>query len=110
MKAVAVLCAAAALAGCANALPAPTAVDAERISSRFPRATVAELEHGRALYSKRCSSCHQLFDPARFSAERWQKELAQMRNRAGLHDNEERLILQYLSAVGERPRDASTGS
>jgi len=98
-----------ALFGCAAAavLPAPTPVDAERISARFPKATLAELENGRSLYSKRCSSCHELFEPSRFSGERWKKELSHMRDRAGLRGSEEQLILQYLSAVGERPRDAN---
>jgi hypothetical protein len=94
--------------GCAGvSLPAPTPLDAQRIAGRFPHATLGELERGRSLYSKRCSSCHELFEPARFSAERWQKELVSMRDRAGLKDGEERLILQYLSAVRERPVTAA---
>jgi hypothetical protein len=93
-------------AGCGAALPAPNALDARRIADRYPHATVADLELGRTLYSKRCSSCHQLFEPARFTGSRWQKELGQMRDRAGLKGDEERLILQYLSAVGERPSTA----
>ena len=92
--------------GCAAALPAPNALDAQRIADRYPHTTVADLERGRALYSKRCSSCHQLFEPARYSGSRWQKELIEMRDRAGLKGDEERLILQYLSAVGERPQTA----
>jgi mono/diheme cytochrome c family protein len=100
------ICAAIAAAGCAAALPAPNALDAQRIASRYPHATVADLELGRSLYAKRCSSCHQLFEPARFSGSRWQEELGQMRDRAGLKGDEERLILQYLSAVGERPSTA----
>jgi mono/diheme cytochrome c family protein len=92
--------------GCAAALPQPTALDAERIADRYPHATVADLERGRSLYSKRCSSCHELFEPARYPGSRWQKELVQMRDRAGLKGDEERLILQYLSAVGERPQTA----
>jgi hypothetical protein len=112
VRAVAAAACALALFGCAPSalLPAPTSGDASRISTRFPRATLAELEHGRNLYSKRCSSCHELFEPARFDGKRWQTELSQMRDRAGLRDDEERLILQYLSAVGERPRDASNPS
>jgi cytochrome c5 len=97
------LFAAIAAVSCAAALPAPNALDARRIADRYPHATVADLELGRSLYSKRCSSCHVLFEPARFSGARWQKELGQMRDRAGLKGDEERLILQYLSAVGERP-------
>ncbi len=98
--------AALAAAGCAAALPAPNALDAQRIADRYPHASVADLELGRALYSKRCSMCHELFEPARFSGSRWQVEVGQMRDRAGLKGDEERLILQYLSAVGERPSTA----
>jgi hypothetical protein len=92
--------------GCTAALPQPTALDAERIADRYPHATVADLERGRSLYSKRCSSCHELFEPARYTGPGWQKELVEMRDRAGLKGDEERLILQYLSAVGERPQTA----
>lgn len=96
--------------GCGASLPAPNALDAQRVADRYPHATVAELEQGRALYSKRCSTCHELFEPARYTGSRWQHELAQMRERAGLKDGEERLILQYLSAVGERPANATAAA
>src|SRR5262245_60667710 len=100
----------AAVFGCAGALPAPNALDAQRIADRYPHATVADLEQGRALYTKRCSTCHELFAPARFDGTRWQKELVQMRDRAGLKGGEERLILQYLSVVGERPPNATAAA
>jgi hypothetical protein len=98
------------LFACASGgLPAPNTSDAQRIADRFPHATVAELESGRTLYSKRCSTCHELFEPAHFSGPRWKAQLVEMRDRAGLKEDEERLILQYLTAVGERsPASAKT--
>jgi hypothetical protein len=99
------------LACAAGGLPGPNAADAQRIADRYPHSTVAELEQGRTLYAKRCATCHELFEPAHFSGPRWKAQLAEMRDRAGLKDDEERLILQYLTAVGERsPAPAKTPS
>ncbi|HMJ16508.1 MAG TPA: hypothetical protein VK524_34075 [Polyangiaceae bacterium] len=90
----------------AGALPEPTPLDATRISKQFPDATLATLEHGRKLYAGRCADCHQLYEPARYGADKWRTELGEMRERARLSAEEERMILQYLVSVGQR---GSTG-
>ena len=92
---------------CAPALPAPSAAGAKRLANRWPNVALADLERGRTLYAGRCASCHRLFDPASFSAARWEKELAEMRERAGLDQAEERSILQYLVSVAA-PTSAAT--
>ena len=92
---------------CASALPAPSAEGARRIAARWPNVALADLEHGRTLYAGRCASCHRLFEPATYPADRWEKELAEMRDRAGLDDAEERSILQYLVSVSAQAKAAS---
>jgi len=97
-------------AACASGPPRPTAVDAERLTARWPDLGLADLEHGRELYVGRCSSCHVLYEPASFGSERWEVELRKMRDRARLDDDQELRILQYLVSVSGRAESASTTS
>jgi mono/diheme cytochrome c family protein len=90
------------LVGCAVGLPAPTELDATRVSSRWPALHAADLEHGRALYAQRCSRCHELFDPSIHAAGQWETAVREMNARAGLSEAEERLVVQYLVAVASR--------
>jgi len=90
------------LVGCAGGLPAPTELDARRVSARWPALHAADLEHGRALYAQRCSRCHELFDPSIHAASHWEASVHEMNRRAGLNDAEERLVVQYLVAVASR--------
>jgi cytochrome c5 len=92
---------------CAPALPAPSAEGAKRVADRWPNVALADLERGRTLYAGRCARCHRLVDPASYSAARWEKEVAAMRERAGLNQAEERSILQYLVSVSA-PAAAAT--
>jgi mono/diheme cytochrome c family protein len=102
-----VLFCAATLTGCAAGLPAPNADSARRIAARWPDVAVADLERGRTLYAGRCASCHRLYEPATYGAERWEKQLGEMRVRAGLDAAEERSILQYLVSVSGHPISAN---
>jgi hypothetical protein len=90
------------VAGCAGGLPAPTDVDAHRVTTRWPAVKTADLEHGRALYAARCSRCHELFDPASQAASHWETAVHEMNDRAGLDDDEEHLVVMYLVAVASR--------
>ena len=87
---------------CAGGLPAPSAVDAERVAGRWPGVRAADLEQGRSLYAARCSRCHALYEPGAYPAAHWEGAVHEMRTRAGLNDSEERFIVQYLVSVSSR--------
>jgi cytochrome c5 len=92
----------AALMACGGAaVPVPTAADASRGSAHFPGLTLNELNHGRQLYLSRCGSCHALKRPAELSAERWQTEVLEMREKNGvkLSEDETQAIIRYLSVA-----------
>jgi cytochrome c5 len=89
-------------AACANGLPAPSALDAERVVDRWPGVRTADLEHGRSLYASRCARCHALYEPAAYPAAHWEGAVREMRTRAGLSELEERYIIQYLVSVSSR--------
>jgi hypothetical protein len=87
---------------CMAGLPAPTELDARRVTARWPEVKTADLEHGRSLYAVRCSRCHDLYDPGAYSASHWETSVREMNSRAGLSNDEERLVVQYLVAVASR--------
>ena len=93
---------AATLAACGGSpIPQPTAADAQRGRAAFPNLTLDELAHGRTLYVSRCGSCHALKRPSELSAERWQEEVGEMRDKNGvkLSDDEAQAIVRYLAVT-----------
>jgi mono/diheme cytochrome c family protein len=73
--------------GCSPSLYKPNVADAKVQES---------LLNGRKLYVARCSNCHNLHLPKEFSSEIWKKQLDLMQVRAGISDDEKKLILDYL--------------
>jgi mono/diheme cytochrome c family protein len=88
------------LAGCAgvNAPPVNDAM-AGRAQSGFPGITVAELGRGRDLYLGRCGGCHTLVAPEAHSDAEWPGLVGEMKERAKLEDDEQRLVTAYLIAA-----------
>jgi len=97
-----VLAAAGAWLGCMpSSTPPPEHADVERVRSRFPDTTLAELETGRRLYLSRCTSCHAPVAPSSVPAERWPLEVREMSERARL-GQDERSVVKYLVAQALR--------
>jgi cytochrome c5 len=98
VRVVAVLLAAALLAtGCATtALPRPTEANAQAAQARWPDASLAELDKGRSIYLAKCSACHDPERPQAHAAAEWPGLVAKMRDRAGLDDDEARLVERYV--------------
>src|SRR4030067_3060445 len=53
---------------------------------------------GEQLYSLKCGRCHTAYAPDKYSAEEWKTVLREMGSLAGLTEEMEREILQFLSA------------
>ncbi len=51
---------------------------------------------GRNLYVQKCSNCHNLFLPERFTDEKWNSKLDTMQVRAKINNNERELIYHYI--------------
>lgn len=73
--------------GCSPSLYKPNVADAKVQES---------LLNGRKIYVARCSNCHNLHLPKEFSSDVWKKQLDLMQVRAGISDDEKKLILDYL--------------
>lgn len=77
------------LLSCSPLLYIPQSVNAEEQE---------KLLSGRKLYVKHCSSCHNLYLPQYFPAEKWKMNLNEMQERAKISELEKQLILQYLTS------------
>jgi mono/diheme cytochrome c family protein len=69
----------------------PTELNAQKSGSPLP-----ELQQGRKLYVKHCSSCHNLHRPSEFIPVRWAATLEKMQPRAKISNPVKQLIYNYL--------------
>ncbi len=76
---------------CSQNLYIPTAATIKDIDR------LAALTEGRKLYIAKCSSCHNLYKPETYSAEKWTNELNEMKEKAMISDYQAGLILKYLT-------------
>lgn len=90
-----------ALVACAANVPPPASADVARLSDRYPKTTLDELQRGRDLYLARCTSCHAAVEPTSIPADRWPHEVSEMSERAGLGQDES-LVVKYLVAQSLR--------
>jgi len=79
------------LVGCSPTLYVPTEKDASESVS------LESLQQGRALYVRKCGSCHMLHLPQEFNQTAWSNQLDEMQDRAGIQDSDRDLILTYLA-------------
>jgi hypothetical protein len=86
-------------AGCAAALRHPSPRDAELLAPRWPGTTVEDLERGRALYVRRCSSCHTLVLPEAHPPAKWPGLVDAMAKKARLGPGERDDVVRFLVAV-----------
>lgn len=97
------------LVGCATyKAVAPTQMDVERVSVKYPNLTLAELNQGKQLFETHCGNCHGLKNPASRSEEKWQKivpRMAEKVNKKGevLDARGQELILQFVVTMGTKP-------
>jgi cytochrome c2 len=59
--------------------------------------SLEDLKTGRAIYTKKCSSCHQLHLPNEYTEKVWLTNLNEMQNRAKISDTDKELIYQYIT-------------
>lgn len=67
------------------------------------RADVGELEHGRLIYTTRCTACHNAERIGRYSRTRWMEILERMAPEARLNLAQERALRSYVLALTQSP-------
>ncbi|MDX2245953.1 MAG: cytochrome c [Bacteroidia bacterium] len=99
------------LTGCFSAkLIPPTQGDVERVQSKFPNYSLAELSEGKTLYEQHCRSCHGLKKPSARTEEKWGEIVPKMAVKANkkypdsLNADSQEKILKYLITMSSAPR------
>jgi mono/diheme cytochrome c family protein len=95
-----------ALGACAAALPEPTTADLALARADDPGISLDDLQRGRAVYGRRCGSCHALRSPGDRAPEAWPAEVNRMQREHAvrLTPEEEHDIVRYLRAASALAR------
>ena len=91
------------LTACSVTLVTPTQADVDRVSSKYPGYTLAELNDGKTLFQHTCNRCHKLKNPASRNETKWNKLVPKMINKLNskegkkvVDENQQELILKYI--------------
>ena len=90
------LAAALLLCCCSPSLLLPTTADVSLAGKRWAGTDSLALRQGYELYVNKCGSCHMLYRPAKFTEEKWMKEVPDMGARAHLSAEQTEVILRYV--------------
>lgn len=103
-RAAGALLSVAALFSCGASLPLPNNVDVSVASSRWPGASLNQLQAGRRTVLARCGTCHSLKSPTSLPKHAWEETVNRMRNKNGakIDDEEAANITRYLYAMASR--------
>ena len=88
----------------------PVQADVDRMVATYPSLSLADLTQGKTLFEKHCGNCHGYKNPASKNEEQWSKTVPRMAakiNKKGevLTANDQELIIQFLVAMGSKPKD-----
>lgn len=80
----------------------PTQSDVDRVASKFPNYSLAELNEGKQLYENNCGLCHALHKPTSLDEQGWRKIVPPMVSKTNkktgntLDAKAEEKILRYV--------------
>jgi hypothetical protein len=79
------------LYGCITVLYVPTENDATNHN-----VSLNTLKKGRELYMNKCSSCHNLYLPTKYTNQKWLLIIGKMQKRAKIDSSQKDLIMKYI--------------
>ena len=74
----------------------PTHQNIVEAGERWPEVDSIYLYKAFDTYQNKCSACHYLYHPEKFSEKEWQKLLPEMKEKAKLTEDEYRSLQTYL--------------
>jgi len=91
-------------------LAIPSQGDIDRVHSKFPNYSLAELNQGKALFETKCNTCHGVKNPMRFKESEWNELVPKMvrkanKKGANIDDKSQELILKYVITMGTAPKN-----
>lgn len=82
---------------CSKKYLIPTQVDVPIAQSHWAGTTLDDLTKGYNIYADKCTDCHGLKKPQKFSEEEWNTKLMPaMGKKAKLHSDEYQLVFRYI--------------
>lgn len=87
---------------CSTMLIIPQETDAGRGKLIWGDYSFEDLKTGHRLYINSCASCHNLYIPSNYSAERWKDIMQKMGREAKLTKSEKDLITKYLIVMSKK--------
>lgn len=106
MKKTLIICSMVVLAACTVKLATPMQTDADRGSKKFSGLTLDDLSQGKKLFEEKCTQCHGLKRPSKFSEDQWKKIIpgmakrAEKNHKAEIDSKSQDLILKFLVTMG----------
>ena len=81
---------------CAGTVPLSGRAHVQWAEKKWNGTSLGDLAKGRQLYITRCSGCHSLSAPDRYSEREWKDILTRMAPKAKVGHEDEELIMKYL--------------
>lgn len=78
------------------------ATNADNSGSSDSMVVPSELEEGRALYERRCATCHELFAPQEYAPAAWPRYVKRYGPRSGLNAAQREKVSAYLQWAATR--------
>jgi hypothetical protein len=86
-----------AFSSCSSSLYTPNETDAQ-----LENTSLDTLLAGKKLYANKCSSCHNLYLPTKYTYSEWQDIMIKMQKLAKIDDNHKLIITKYLKVKSKK--------
>lgn len=89
---------------CSAKVTGPTQADVDRVASKYPGYTLAELNEGKTAYEQKCGTCHELKKVKAYTEEQWNKLVPGMVKKANkktenIDARTQELIQKYVNTM-----------
>ena len=90
----------------------PSSVFLSIVFLTIPFGSTTELvgQEAESLYREKCGRCHAPYSPGSYDADEWPAIVRSMRAQAGLTEEEEKLLVDYLVGLAEREAPTTSSS
>ena len=63
----------------------------------------ADISAGKKIYTNKCARCHDLYNPAKYTAADWDHWMEKMRKKSRLSDKDYDTLSSYLASLRQSP-------
>ncbi|HEX4850777.1 MAG TPA: hypothetical protein VFV08_08230 [Puia sp.] len=110
-KSLVVLLCIALFAACSVKLATPQQTDIDRVATKYPGYSLADLNEGKSLFESTCNRCHRLKNPTSRNEAKWNeivpKMIGKLNKKEGkvvIDDKQQESIRKYLVTMSSAPK------